>query len=148
MVIRNYSLRQFNFNPLFETCLFQPPKSVLAQVHLHPNVPIHTISFNCADKDANEFLCHLAKDTGGRFHYYAENGIDFDGPEPWESEDIRLLKQEYESGLLNLDKIATLRDECAALAWKKDTDFSGNSRKCSRSGVLCQGQQVKVKYAL
>ena len=63
---------------------FQPPKSILAQVQLHPQVPIHTISFNCADREANEFLCQLAKDTGGRFHYYSEHGVDPDGPEPWE----------------------------------------------------------------
>ena len=62
----------------------QPPKSVLAQVHLHPKVPIHTISFNCRDSDANSFLCQLAEDTGARFHYYQENGADLDGPEPWE----------------------------------------------------------------
>jgi len=51
---------------------------------LHPQVPVHTISFNCADKEANEFLYKLAKDTGGRYHYYNEDGILLDGPEPWE----------------------------------------------------------------
>lgn len=51
---------------------------------LHPQVPVHTISFNCADKEANEFLYQLAKDTGGRYHYYNEDGILLDGPEPWE----------------------------------------------------------------
>ena len=51
---------------------------------LHPQVPVHTISFNCADKEANEFLYQLAKETGGRYHYYNEDGIMLDGPEPWE----------------------------------------------------------------
>ena len=64
--------------------LLQPPKSILAQLQLHPKIPVHTISFNCADKDANEFLCQLAHETKGRFHYYSENGIDPEGPEPWE----------------------------------------------------------------
>ncbi|XP_038676654.1 von Willebrand factor A domain-containing protein 3A [Scyliorhinus canicula] len=31
-------------------------------------VKIHTISFNCADRTANEFLKKLAGQTGGRFH--------------------------------------------------------------------------------
>ena len=64
--------------------ILQPPKTILAQCLVRPNVPVHTISFNCADREANEFLCQLAKDTGGRFHYYSENGVDPDGPEPWE----------------------------------------------------------------
>lgn len=49
-----------------------------------PRVPINTISFNCSDREANVFLCQLAKETGGRFHYYSEDGIAIDGPEPWE----------------------------------------------------------------
>ncbi len=51
---------------------------------MHPKVPIHTISFNCSDREANEFLCELAKESGGRFHYWSENGLDLEGPEPWE----------------------------------------------------------------
>lgn len=46
--------------------LFQPPSSILAQVQLLNAVPIHTISFNCADTEANQFLCQLAAETGGR----------------------------------------------------------------------------------
>lgn len=68
---------------IWEYC-FQQPKSILAQVQLHPRVPIHTISFNCSDREANQFLCDLARESGGRFHYYSEHGIQIDGPEPWE----------------------------------------------------------------
>uniref|UniRef100_H3A0J3 von Willebrand factor A domain containing 3A n=1 Tax=Latimeria chalumnae TaxID=7897 RepID=H3A0J3_LATCH len=32
------------------------------------NVKIHTISFNCSDSTANEFLKKLASQTGGRYH--------------------------------------------------------------------------------
>ena len=46
--------------------LFQPPSSILAQVQLLNPVPIHAISFNCADTEANQFLCQLAAETGGR----------------------------------------------------------------------------------
>ena len=37
-----------------------------------------------------------------------------------QSEDIRLLKLEMETGYRNLDKLAMLRDECGLLAWGKD----------------------------
>jgi len=56
-----------------------PPMSVLAQVTLQKTVPIHTISFNCADGEANKFLCQLAKDTKGRYHYFSEHGEDIEG---------------------------------------------------------------------
>ncbi|CAD5114251.1 DgyrCDS3392 [Dimorphilus gyrociliatus] len=95
----------------------QPTKSILAQIQLCSKVPVHSISFNCADKEANQFLYDLARATGGRFHYYSENGIDIDGPQPWESEDIRLLRQELEAGYRNLEQIALLRDECSQLSW-------------------------------
>jgi hypothetical protein len=47
-------------------------------------VPVHSISFNCNDKEANEFLFDLAKATGGRYHYFSEKGKDLDQPESWE----------------------------------------------------------------
>ena len=37
-----------------------------------------------------------------------------------QSEDIRLLRIEQETAYRNLEKIAQLRDECAALAWRSD----------------------------
>ncbi|XP_074651656.1 von Willebrand factor A domain-containing protein 3B-like [Tubulanus polymorphus] len=98
----------------------QIPKSILAQVQLKKSVPIHTISFNCADAEANKFLCQLAKDTNGRYHYYSEHGEDPEGPEPWESEDIQVLKDELCRAKEYLGKISQLRDECIALAWRRD----------------------------
>ena len=56
-----------------------PPKSVLAQVTLQISVPVHAISFNCADAEANRFLCQLAQNTKGRYHYFSEHGADVDG---------------------------------------------------------------------
>ncbi|ELT91033.1 hypothetical protein CAPTEDRAFT_168755 [Capitella teleta] len=119
----------------------QPPKSILSQVSLQQNIPIHTISFNCADREANEFLCQLAKDTGGRFHYYSEEGIDPNGPEPWESEDVRLLKKEMDTGYRNLEKVAMLRDECALLAWNKD-DLKNSRDACTPDKNLHGHQTV------
>ncbi|XP_013387557.1 von Willebrand factor A domain-containing protein 3B [Lingula anatina] len=121
----------------------QPPRSILAQVQLQHAVPLHTISFNCSDKEANQFLCQLAKDTGGRYHYYSEHGQDPDNPSPWESEDIRLLRKELELGKENLQKIADLRDECAALAWKKE-----NVRSCSKNHKLSSTDRVSTVPAL
>ena len=65
---------------------------MLSQVQLLPRIPINTISFNCADREANVFLCQLAKETGGRFHYYSEDGMNVDGPEPWEVCNLFLFK--------------------------------------------------------
>lgn len=64
--------------------LLQPPKSIIAQVQMQHTVPVHSISFNCNDKEANEFLFDLAKATGGRYHYFSEKGKDLDQPESWE----------------------------------------------------------------
>lgn len=80
------ALHECQITLLYIVNCFQPPKSIIAQTKLPRPVPIHTISFNCNDREANEFLYELAKDTGGRFHYYSQDGceIDLDGPEPWQ----------------------------------------------------------------
>ena len=44
----------------------QPLDQVLARVQQLPSIPVHTISFNCADSKANFFLDQLASNTGGR----------------------------------------------------------------------------------
>ncbi|KAJ7369450.1 Von Willebrand factor A [Desmophyllum pertusum] len=106
----------------------QPPSSILAQVQLLSPVPIHAISFNCADTEANQFLCQLAAETGGRFHYFSEDGYDIDGPRPFESEDLRLLREEIEKGLADLRKVTMIRNECAQLDW-----FGSNTGRCSKS---------------
>lgn len=41
-------------------------------------MPIHTISFNCNDTEANKFLSQLARETSGRYHYFNENDWDAD----------------------------------------------------------------------
>lgn len=59
--------------------IFQPPQIILAQVQLHRKIPIHTVSFNCDDTEANKFLNELSTETGGRFHYYNIYSTDPDG---------------------------------------------------------------------
>lgn len=44
----------------------QPLDEILARVQQLPSIPVHTISFNCADSKANYFLAQLASNTGGR----------------------------------------------------------------------------------
>lgn len=55
-------------------------------MHLNTKVPVHTISFNCNDSEANKFLSRLASETNGRYHYFNENGWDADpnGPIPYQ----------------------------------------------------------------
>jgi len=43
-----------------------PTDSLLAKIQQLPAIPVHTISFNCADSKANHFLSKLASMTGGR----------------------------------------------------------------------------------
>ena len=40
--------------------------TLLAKVQQLPKIPVHTISFNCADSNANHFLAKLSSNTGGR----------------------------------------------------------------------------------
>ncbi len=44
----------------------QPIDLILARVQQLPHIPVHTISFNCADSKANHFLSELSSNTGGR----------------------------------------------------------------------------------
>ena len=51
-------------------------------------VPIHTISFNCNDHEANQFLYDLAQATEGRYHYFSEGGVPVDQPDSWQVEPV------------------------------------------------------------
>ena len=44
----------------------QSPDVILGELQRLKQVPVHTISFNCADSKANKFLSRLAAATGGR----------------------------------------------------------------------------------
>nr|KAG5692191.1 hypothetical protein BaRGS_008737 [Batillaria attramentaria] len=107
----------------------QPPKSIIAQVQMQNRVPIHTISFNCNDTDANQFLFDLAQATEGRYHYFCENPNANDQPEAWQSQDIKLLTDEMSRGFEYMDQLAELRDQCATLAWRREVEAL---KKCSK----------------
>nr|XP_056718144.1 von Willebrand factor A domain-containing protein 3B [Euleptes europaea] len=95
----------------------QPPQTILAQPELERKIPIHTISFNCDDTEANKFLHQLANETGGRFHYYHICVTDPDAPKPFECEDIYLLKKEIEQGIKELEKIKTFYTDDVLMDW-------------------------------
>ncbi|XP_027302467.3 von Willebrand factor A domain-containing protein 3B isoform X1 [Anas platyrhynchos] len=105
----------------------QPPQIILAQVQLHRKIPIHTVSFNCDDTEANKFLNELSTETGGRFHYYNIYSTDPDGAKSIISEDIHLLKQEIEQGEKDLEKVKTFHTECLMMDCYKEENDSENS---------------------
>ena len=53
-------------------------------MQLNNRIPIHTVSFNCSDPEANEFLLELSQQSGGRFHYFSEIPNDPNAPKSWE----------------------------------------------------------------
>jgi hypothetical protein len=133
---------------------WQPPKTVLAQVQLQKAIPIHTISFNCNDGEANSFLALLAADSGGRYHYYSDELLglspeEIAGPQPFESEDVRLLKEEMKKGRDDLKKLADVRAQCALLDWgnSKSKDLGcgrdhGISKRPSSASSLRSASQI------
>uniref|UniRef100_H2YZH2 VWFA domain-containing protein n=1 Tax=Ciona savignyi TaxID=51511 RepID=H2YZH2_CIOSA len=77
-------------------------------------IPIHTISFNCDNNEANEFLKKLSSNSGGRFHrchgeadaefaihrLMKEECLDEDDPNlpNFQGEDLRRLNDEVDKG--------------------------------------------------
>ncbi|XP_006137480.3 von Willebrand factor A domain-containing protein 3B isoform X1 [Pelodiscus sinensis] len=122
----------------------QPPKTILAQILLHQKIPIHTISFNCDDTEANKFLNELSTETGGRFHYYNIYMTDPDAPEPTVSEDIYLLKKEIEQGERDLEKVQGFHTECLKMDWnngEKDCENKQHKQTLTASSVTTHIQE-------
>ncbi|OXB57503.1 hypothetical protein ASZ78_000235 [Callipepla squamata] len=113
----------------------QPSQTILAQVQLHRKIPIHTVSFNCDDTEANKFLHELSTGTGGRFHYYNVCSTDLDAAESSDSEDIHLLKQEIEQGEKDLEKVKSFHAECLMMDCYKDENDSENNIQKTLSSV-------------
>ncbi|CAB4013416.1 Hypothetical predicted protein, partial [Paramuricea clavata] len=111
----------------------QPTSTILAQIHLRDPIPIHTISFNCSDGAANEFLCKLTELTNARFHYFSENGsVGGESVKVYESEDVRLIREEIEQATRDLERLTRLRDWCAKLDWVSSNANKTNSRTQTR----------------
>ncbi|KAM9301070.1 LOW QUALITY PROTEIN: von Willebrand factor A domain-containing protein 3B [Morus bassanus] len=108
----------------------QPPQIILAEVQLHCKIPIHTVSFNCDDIEANKFLYELSTETEGRFHYYNIYLTDPDAAEFIVSEDIHLLKREIEQGERDLEKVKTFRAKCLMMdCYNGENDPENNSNR-------------------
>ncbi|EMP32473.1 von Willebrand factor A domain-containing protein 3B [Chelonia mydas] len=125
----------------------QPPKTILTQILLRHKVPIHTISFNCDDTEANKFLHELSTETGGRFHYYNIYTTDPEAPEPIVSEDIYLLKREIEQGERDLEKVQTFHTECLMMNWyngEKDCENKHHKQTLTASSVTTHIQELNT----
>ncbi|XP_039600619.1 von Willebrand factor A domain-containing protein 3B-like [Polypterus senegalus] len=95
----------------------QPLEMILTETELRPEVPIHTISFNCDDLDANTFLYEMSQATGGRYHCYSCDKREAGSPQPFVSEDKDLLQTEIHHAKQDLQRALKLRAECVMLDW-------------------------------
>ncbi|KAJ8351781.1 hypothetical protein SKAU_G00232570 [Synaphobranchus kaupii] len=110
----------------------QPTGTILEQVQLCPTVPVHTISFNCKDPEANHFLYQLAQETGGRYHCFPCGPQEPGAPMPYMSEDTHLLKAEIEQGKKVLESFLKIRAECVMLDWYHNGDITTAKRSGER----------------
>ncbi|XP_010574116.1 PREDICTED: von Willebrand factor A domain-containing protein 3B [Haliaeetus leucocephalus] len=125
----------------------QPPRTILAQVQLHRKIPIHTVSFNCDDMEANKFLYELSTETEGRFHYYNIYLTDPDAAEFIINEDIRLLKKEIEQGERDLEKMKTFHAECLMMDCyngENDPENKNDKRTHSVSSVTKHVEELST----
>lgn len=89
LMSRKLNIHEYD-NRLFS--VLQPAKDILEQVRRWSPVPVHTISFNCDDHDANSFLYGLSQQTGGRFISYFTDAQEEPTPErPYEVCLVNLL---------------------------------------------------------
>uniref|UniRef100_A0A8D2MT37 VWFA domain-containing protein n=1 Tax=Zonotrichia albicollis TaxID=44394 RepID=A0A8D2MT37_ZONAL len=112
----------------------QPPQIIVAEVKLHCKIPIHTVSFNCDDIEANTFLYDLSTTTQGRFHYYNIYLSDPDTPEFVFNKDIYLLKREIDQGEKDLEKVKTFHEKSLMMNSYSEENYPDNkSRPCCAS---------------
>ncbi|KAL3316845.1 von Willebrand factor A domain containing 3B [Cichlidogyrus casuarinus] len=136
----------------------QNPKVVLGQLCStgRDHLPVHTVSFNCADREANEFLLECAKITGGRFTFYNDLPHGYDMVDTLESEDVRLLREEYKFGMDCVEKMSKICEECRMLSWNPELRATPNSprlvnktqdlSKCNKPQTnSCFGDEVSEK---
>ncbi|TRZ19423.1 hypothetical protein HGM15179_007691 [Zosterops borbonicus] len=109
----------------------QPLAIILAEVQLHCKIPIHTVSFNCDDTDANKFLYELSTKTGGRFHYYNIYLNDPDTTEFIVNKDIHLLKREIDQGEKDLEKVKTFHERCLMMNSYNEENYPENKSRPS-----------------
>ncbi|NXP91403.1 VWA3B protein, partial [Passerina amoena] len=104
----------------------QHPQIILAEVQLRCKIPIHTVSFNCDDIEANKFLYDLSTKTEGRFHYYNIYLSDPDTPEFIFNKDIYLLKREIDQGEKDLEKVKTFHEKSLMMNSYSEENYPEN----------------------
>ncbi|NXH99262.1 VWA3B protein, partial [Pachycephala philippinensis] len=104
----------------------QPHQIILAEVQLHCKIPIHTVSFNCDDIEANKFLYELSTKTEGRFHYYNIYLSDPDTTEFMVNKDINLLKREIDQGEKDLEKVKTFHEKSVMMTSHNEENYPEN----------------------
>ncbi|XP_043853027.1 von Willebrand factor A domain-containing protein 3B [Dromiciops gliroides] len=95
----------------------QPVETIFCQIQHRKKIPIHTISFNYHDEDANEFLKELSLRTGGEFHYIHFGSRDPLDPDAYMNEQLNLLLHEIEMGQNDLERVQNLYTESIMLDW-------------------------------
>ncbi|NXK81552.1 VWA3B protein, partial [Amazona guildingii] len=129
----------------------QPPPIILAHVQIHCKVPIHTVSFNCDDIEANKFLHGLSTETEGRFHCYNIYLTDPDAAEFIVSEDIHLLKREIEQGERDLEKVKTFHDECLMIDYCNGESYLDNKKSREESpeeGISPEKKRFSIRKSV
>ncbi|XP_036600055.1 von Willebrand factor A domain-containing protein 3B [Trichosurus vulpecula] len=106
----------------------QPVETIFCQIQHRKKIPIHTISFNYHDEDANEFLKELSLRTGGEFHYCHYGSQDPLQPGAYMNEQLNLLLREIEMGQNDLERVQNLYAESMLLDWwhnaeKDETEY-------------------------
>ncbi|XP_059695446.1 von Willebrand factor A domain-containing protein 3B [Haemorhous mexicanus] len=117
----------------------QLPQIILAEVQLHCKIPIHTVSFNCDDIEANEFLYELSTKTEGRFHYYNIYLSDPDTTEFIFNKDIYLLKKEIDQGEKDLEKVKTFHEKSLMMNSYSEENYPEN-----KSRLSCASEEPSV----
>ncbi|XP_051840622.1 von Willebrand factor A domain-containing protein 3B isoform X2 [Antechinus flavipes] len=100
----------------------QPAETIFSQIQLQKKIPIHTISLNYHDEDANDFLKMLSFKTGGEFHYLHFVSRDPLDPAIYANEQLNLLLHEIEMGQNHLERVQNLYTESMMLDWWHNTE--------------------------
>ncbi|XP_027712452.1 von Willebrand factor A domain-containing protein 3B [Vombatus ursinus] len=95
----------------------QPVETIFCQIQHQKKIPIHTVSFNYHDEDANEFLKELSLRTGGEFHYFHFGSPDPLEPGVYVNKQLNLLLREIEMGQNDLERVQNLYTESMLLDW-------------------------------
>ncbi|XP_074069830.1 von Willebrand factor A domain-containing protein 3B isoform X1 [Macrotis lagotis] len=105
----------------------QPVETIFCHLQHQKNIPIHTVSFNYHDEEANEFLKELSHRTGGEFHYFNFGSQDPLDPHAYMNGQLNLLLHEIEIGQNDLKRVQNLHTESMMLDCWHNAEKNGKS---------------------